>query len=37
MIATINDNIWITVVIAGIAFVCGMWLKARIMSWIGKG
>ena len=30
------ENLWMSVVACGASFVCGMWLKDRILSWIGK-
>ena len=37
MLATISSDFWYTIVACGVAFVAGMWLKDRIMSWISKG
>ena len=32
-----TEDFWVTLVACGVAFVAGMWLKDRIMSWISKG
>ena len=31
------ESLWVTVVACGASFVCGMWLKNRIMNWISRG